>query len=99
MKLAALLGGVVVVALLALQEPAAAGGLRFSKKDLKSESSVWRLYDLWVKHYNLQRKPAERMRRFAAFNSTAHRLASRRVAGKVYNFKQLLKFLKFYLFI
>lgn len=82
-QLAAL--GVVAVALalalLALPEPAAAAGLKISGNDVKSEESIRRLYDRWARRYNIARTPADRLRRFAVFNQTAHRVFSRRVAG------------------
>uniref|UniRef100_A0A0D9Z9X0 Peptidase C1A papain C-terminal domain-containing protein n=1 Tax=Oryza glumipatula TaxID=40148 RepID=A0A0D9Z9X0_9ORYZ len=82
MKQLAALAGVVALAL-ALLEPAAAAGLKFSSNDLKSEKLLWRLYERWGKRYNVARKPAEKLRRFATFNETAHRVASRvQVAGQ-----------------
>jgi KDEL-tailed cysteine endopeptidase len=45
-QLAALAAGVVAL-LLALLEPAAAAGLKFTTDDLASDASLWELYERW----------------------------------------------------
>ncbi|XP_012699738.1 thiol protease SEN102-like [Setaria italica] len=47
----------VVLALLALLEPAAAG-VKFTNEDLKSEESLWHLYERWGGCYNVTRHPS-----------------------------------------
>ncbi|XP_066323163.1 cysteine endopeptidase RepA-like [Miscanthus floridulus] len=83
-QLAALAAGVVALLalLLALLEPAAAGGLQFTTDDLASDASLWELYERWGARYNVARDPAEKLRRFQTFKETALRVASRAgVAG------------------
>ncbi|CAO2145374.1 unnamed protein product [Urochloa humidicola] len=76
---AALLAGV-----LALLEPAAAGLMKYSSHDLKSEKTLRRLYLRWSRFYG---KPAEMHRRFPIFNDTAHRVASRVREGEPQRFR------------
>jgi len=81
-QLAKLAGVVALLALLALLEPAAAVGVKFTTDDLNSEASLWGLYQRWGARYNVGRDPVEKLRRFNTFKETAHRVASRAgVAG------------------
>jgi hypothetical protein len=74
---------VALLALLALLEPAAAGGVKFTTDDLNSEALLWGLYQRWDARYNVERDPMEKLRRFDTFKETAHRVASRAgVAGQ-----------------
>ncbi|XP_004987384.1 ervatamin-C, partial [Setaria italica] len=60
----------VALALLALLEPAVAG-VKFTDEDLKSEESLWRLYERWGARYNVTRHPVDKLRRFAFFKDSA----------------------------
>ncbi|KAM0850180.1 hypothetical protein ACQ4PT_053245 [Festuca glaucescens] len=89
-QLAAPAAGVVaLLALLALLEPAAAAGLKFSTDDLDSDASLWELYETWGARYNVARDPAEKLRRFPTFKETALRVASRSRAPGLNGFADL----------
>ena len=61
-------------------EPAA-GGVKFGEEDLKSDESLWNLYERWGVRYNVARDPAEKLRRFAVFKDTVRRVHLRAAAG------------------
>ena len=52
-QIAKLAGVVALLALMALLEPAAATGVKFTTDDLNSEASLWELYQRWgcMLHY------------------------------------------------
>uniref|UniRef100_A0A0D9VND3 Cathepsin propeptide inhibitor domain-containing protein n=1 Tax=Leersia perrieri TaxID=77586 RepID=A0A0D9VND3_9ORYZ len=56
----------MALALLALLESAAVG-VKFTDEDLKSEESLWRLYERWGMRYNMTRHPVDKLRRFSFF--------------------------------
>nr|QLH02061.1 ervatamin-C-like protein [Hordeum bogdanii] len=74
--IAAVLG---ILLALALLEPVAADGLKFTTHDLRSEKAVRQLYERWCNHFKVARKQEEKVHRFAYFNQTVHRVASRTV--------------------
>nr|QQY00269.1 putative ervatamin C-like protein [Hordeum roshevitzii] len=74
--IAAVLG---ILLALALLEPVAAAGLKFTTHDLRSEKAVRQLYERWCNHFKVARKQEEKVHRFANFNQTVHRVASRTV--------------------
>ncbi|GJN20922.1 hypothetical protein PR202_gb08360 [Eleusine coracana subsp. coracana] len=47
----------VALVLLAL----AATGVEFSKEDLESEDSMWKLYEVWGARYKVARDPVEKL--------------------------------------
>ena len=63
-QIAKLAGVVALLALMALLEPAAATGVKFTTDDLNSEASLWGLYQRWGARYNVGRDPVEKLRRF-----------------------------------
>ena len=71
LQLAKLAGVVALLARLALLEPAVAAGVKFTTDDLNSEASLWGLYQRWGAHYNVERDPMEKLRRFDTFKETA----------------------------
>ncbi|GJM84877.1 hypothetical protein PR202_ga00589 [Eleusine coracana subsp. coracana] len=52
----------------------AATGVEFSKEDLESEDSMWKLYEVWGARYKVARDPVEKLRRFAIFKEKARRV-------------------------
>ena len=48
-KLAALIG-------VALVDPVSAAGMKFGEDDVKSEKTLWRLYQRWQAHFNVTRR-------------------------------------------
>nr|QQG62855.1 Ervatamin-C-like protein [Hordeum pubiflorum]QQG62856.1 Ervatamin-C-like protein [Hordeum pubiflorum] len=74
--IAAVLG---ILLALALLEPVAADGLKFTTHDLRSEKAVRQLYERWCNHFKVARKQEEKVHRFTYFNQTVHRVASRTV--------------------
>ncbi|PAN35389.1 hypothetical protein PAHAL_6G205100 [Panicum hallii] len=74
--IAAVLG---ILLALALLEPTAAAGLKFTTHDLRSEKAVRQLYERWCKHFKVVRKQEEKVHRFANFNQTVHHVASHTV--------------------
>ena len=75
-QLAKLAGVVALLALMALLEPAAATGVKFTTDDLNSEASLWGLYQRWGARYNVGRDPVEKLRQFDTFKEMAHHVAS-----------------------